>query len=120
MTKSLIAALAAAAVCVSPVFAQTPAPAQKPAATPSAQAAPKAEEKKELTEQQKRMQQCNADAKKQQFKDNDARQAFMSTCLKGEKQMTQQEKMTACNKQAGDKGMKGDDRKAFMSKCLSG
>jgi hypothetical protein len=100
MTKSLVAALAAAALCASPVFAQ---------------------EKKELTEQQKRMQQCNADAKKQQFKDNDARQAFMSACLKGGgAPMTQQEKMTYCNKQAADKGMKGDDRKAFMSKCLSG
>nr|WP_074173417.1 PsiF family protein [Caballeronia calidae] len=31
--------------------------------------------------------------------------------------MTQQEKMTACNSQAGDK--KGDDRKAFMKSCLS-
>jgi hypothetical protein len=99
MTKSLIAALAVAALCASPVFAQ---------------------QKQELTEQQKRMQQCNADAKKQQFKDNEARQAFMSTCLKGEKQMTQQEKMTACNKEAGAKNLKGDDRKAFMSKCLSG
>ena len=29
----------------------------------------------------------------------------------------QQEKMTQCNKDAGDK--KGDERKAFMSKCLS-
>jgi hypothetical protein len=103
MTKSLIAALAAAALCVAPVFAQDKA------------------EKKELTEQQKRMQQCNADAKKQQFKDGDARQAFMSSCLKGDgAPMTQQEKMTACNKQAGDKALKGDDRKALMSKCLSG
>ena len=100
MNKGLIAALAAAALFASPVFAQ---------------------EKKELTEQQKRMQQCNADAKKQQFKDGEARQAFMSTCLKGGgAPMTQQEKMTACNKQASDKAMKGDDRKAFMSKCLSG
>jgi hypothetical protein len=100
MKKPLIAALAIAALCASPVFAQ---------------------EKKELTDQQKRMQQCNADAKKQQFKDNDARQAFMSTCLKGgAAPMTQQEKMTYCNKQAADKAMKGDDRKAFMSKCLSG
>lgn len=100
MMKSLVAALAAAALCAAPALAQ---------------------EKKELTDQQKRMQQCNADAKKQQFKDNDARQAFMSTCLKGgAAPMTQQEKMTYCNKQAGDKGMKGDDRKAFMSKCLSG
>ncbi|MGF6722374.1 hypothetical protein P3T43_001721 [Paraburkholderia sp. GAS41] len=32
-------------------------------------------------------------------------------------QNSQQSKMTACNKQAGDK--KGDDRKAFMSSCLS-
>jgi hypothetical protein len=67
------------------------------------------------------MQQCNADAKKQQFKDGDARQVFMSSCLKGDgAPMTQQEKMTACNKKAGDKALKSDDRKAFMSKCLSG
>jgi hypothetical protein len=99
MSKSVIVALAVAALCAAPVHAQ---------------------QKQELTEQQKRMQQCNADAKKQQFKDGDARQAFMSACLKGEKQMTQQEKMTACNKEAGAKNLKGDDRKAFMSKCLSG
>ena len=30
--------------------------------------------------------------------------------------MTQQEKMKACNKDAGK--MKGDDRKKFMSECL--
>ena len=30
----------------------------------------------------------------------------------------QQERMKACNAQAGDK--KGDDRKAFMSSCLKG
>ena len=77
-------------------------------------------DKKELTEQQKKMQQCNADAKGKKFKDGDERQAFMSACLKGEKHMTQQEKMTACNKEASAKAMKGDDRKAFMSKCLSG
>lgn len=82
--------------------------------------APKAQEKRELTEQQKRMQQCNADAKKREFKDNEARQAFMSACLKGTQPMTQQEKMTACNKEASAKALKGDDRKAFMSKCLSG
>ncbi|HET7524801.1 MAG TPA: PsiF family protein [Burkholderiaceae bacterium] len=29
----------------------------------------------------------------------------------------QQDKMTQCNKDAGE--MKGDERKAFMSKCLS-
>ena len=31
----------------------------------------------------------------------------------------QQEKMTSCNKEASDKGLKGDDRKTFMSHCLS-
>jgi hypothetical protein len=31
---------------------------------------------------------------------------------------SQQERMKACNAQAGDK--KGDERKAFMSKCLKG
>ena len=40
----------------------------------------------------------------------------MKTCLSN-KPMTQQEKMTACNKTAGDK--KGDDRKAYMKECLS-
>ncbi len=101
--KQLIAALFAAAVCVAPAYAQQ-----------------KTEPKQEMTEQQKRMQQCNTDAKNKQFKGNDERQAFMSTCLKGGGQMTQQEKMTACNKEAGAKNLKGDDRKAFMSKCLSG
>ena len=43
----------------------------------------------------------------------------MSTCLKGGAPMTQQEKTTACNKAAGAKNLKGDDRNAFMSKCPS-
>ena len=49
----------------------------------------------------------------------------MSSCLKGEtagasdKQKAQQEKMKSCNKDAGDKKMKGDDRKKFMKDCLS-
>jgi len=97
--KQLIAALFAAAVCASLAHAQ---------------------DKKELTDQQKKMQQCNASAKDKKFKDNEERQAFMSACLKGQQPMTQQEKMTACNKEASAKNMKGDDRKAFMSKCLSG
>jgi hypothetical protein len=28
--------------------------------------------------------------------------------------------MTACNKQAGEKKLAGDERKKFMSSCLSG
>jgi hypothetical protein len=37
-----------------------------------------------------------------------------------EKTLTpQQQKMGACNKEAGAKSLKGDDRKKFMSECLS-
>lgn len=31
----------------------------------------------------------------------------------------QQAKMAACNKEAGEKNLKGDERKKFMSACLS-
>jgi len=31
---------------------------------------------------------------------------------------SQRDKMKACNQQAGDKALKGDERKAFMSECL--
>ena len=41
----------------------------------------------------------------------------MSSCLK-DKQGTQQARMKACNKEAGDKKLAGDARKAFMSDCL--
>ena len=49
----------------------------------------------------------------------------MSECLKADskgasaKQTAQQEKMKSCNAQASKKGMKGEERKAFMSDCLS-
>ena len=36
-----------------------------------------------------------------------------------DKQTAQQERMKSCNAQAGKKELKGDERKAFMSKCLS-
>jgi hypothetical protein len=32
----------------------------------------------------------------------------------------QQERMASCNKQAAEKGLKGADRKQFMSQCLKG
>ena len=32
---------------------------------------------------------------------------------------TQQTKMATCNKEAGEKALKGDERKKFMSDCLS-
>ena len=36
-----------------------------------------------------------------------------------QKQAAQQEKMKSCNERASKKGMKGEERKAFMSDCLS-
>lgn len=36
------------------------------------------------------------------------------------KQKAQQERMRDCNKQAGEKKLKGDARKKFMSGCLKG
>jgi hypothetical protein len=47
----------------------------------------------------------------------------MSECLAGKTgkakgQTAQRQKMTACNKQAAAKGLKGDARQKFMSDCL--
>ena len=36
-----------------------------------------------------------------------------------DKSTAQQDKMKSCNAQASKKDMKGDDRQAFMKKCLS-
>ena len=36
-----------------------------------------------------------------------------------EKQKAQQEKMKSCSKEASDKKLKGDERKKFMSGCMS-
>jgi hypothetical protein len=75
-------------------FAQTAAPQQKAPATQTAAPAPAA------NPQQERMKECNVKA---EGKKGDERKAFMSTCLSGKEppvKMTQQEKMTACNKKA--------------------
>jgi len=46
--------------------------------------------------------------------------ASMTVQAADEKKPTaQQNKMTECNKDAGDKQLKGDERKAFMKTCLS-
>jgi len=47
----------------------------------------------------------------------------MSECLsaaKSQARTSQQQKMKSCNKEAGDKALKGDERKKFMSQCLKG
>jgi hypothetical protein len=108
--KHILVALATVACCIGPAYGQTTPPA----------------EKKELTEQQKRMQQCNADAKKQNFKSKEDRQTFMSACLKSDKpaaaetRTPQQDKMAQCNKDAGAKKLAGEERKKFMADCLRG
>jgi hypothetical protein len=84
------------------------------------------------TPQQNRMGQCNKDAT---GKKGDERKAFMKDCLSAKpaamaaapaaaasaagKKPTQQEKMKACNKDAGEKKLAGVERKAFMKDCLS-
>ena len=40
--------------------------------------------------------------------------------LAADAQTAQQQKMSACNKEAGAKKLEGDTRKKFMSECLSG
>lgn len=96
------------------------------------------------TAQQTKMATCNKEAT---GKKGDERKAFMKDCLStkpaaaaaapaaksasapasaaatatatADKKVTQQDKMKTCNKNAGDKKLKDDERKAFMKDCLS-
>jgi len=89
------------------------------------------------TPQQNKMASCNKDAGAKNLK-GDERKAFMKDCLSAkpaaapapapaaataaaasDKKTSQQDKMKNCNKDAGDKKLKGDERKAFMKDCLS-
>ena len=79
----------------------------------------------EAADQQNKMKVCNeqANAKGLGEGKGEERQAFMKECLsakpgKGGK-TAQQKKMKACNKEAGEKKLAGDERKKFMSSCLS-
>ena len=52
----------------------------------------------------------------------DERKAFLKECLSAKPTKaggTQQNKMKSCNKEAGAKNLKGEERKKFMSTCLS-
>jgi hypothetical protein len=84
--------------------------------------------------QQDRMKSCNKDAADKALK-GDERKAFMKGCLSNKpeahaaaaadapadaKKSTPQERMKSCSKDASDKGLKGDERKKFMSSCLKG
>ena len=86
---------------------------------------------KKLTPQQQRMADCNKQAGDKKGPD---RRDFMRQCMRGDKaappevkpdakpadapKMSQQDRMRDCNKQASEKGVKGPDRRAFMSDCL--
>ncbi|MEO6975854.1 MAG: PsiF family protein [Gallionella sp.] len=91
--------------------------------------------------QQDKMRGCNAEAKTDNLKGAE-RKAFMSKCLKKDyvlkssavkseqkavastvapsAKVKQQEKMKSCNADAKAKGLKGAERKKFMSTCLKG
>jgi hypothetical protein len=88
------------------------------------------------TAQQNKMTVCNKEAA---GKKGEERKAFMKDCLSAKpavaasapaaaapasaasstKKTAQQDKMKNCNKDAGDKKLKGEPRKAFMKDCLS-
>ena len=88
------------------------------------------------TAQQSKMATCNADTKAKTLK-GDERKKFMSECLSADKPVVaakpaetkavdakaaptaQQSKMATCNADTKAKTLKGDDRKKFMSECLS-
>lgn len=77
------------------------------------------------SEQQNKMKACNeqANAKGLGEGKGEERKAFMKECLSAKPmksgETSQQEKMKACNKEAGEKQLKGNERKKFMSTCLS-
>lgn len=110
-----------------------------------AQAADTPAAEKKLTPQQQRMADCNKQAADKKGPD---RRDFMRQCMHGDQaapapaaapakpaaaapavpaeaakpaaapKMSQQDRMRDCNKQATEKGVKGPDRRAFMSECL--
>ncbi len=76
----------------------------------------------ELTPQQQKMKECNAEAGAKGYI-GDAQQKFMSACLSAKatesKSAPAQDKMKTCGKDASAKGLKGTERKQFMQACLS-
>jgi hypothetical protein len=70
------------------------------------------------TKQQNKMVSCNKDAGD---KKGDERKAFMSDCLKKEKdaKSTQQNKMKTCSADFKATGKAGSERQAYMKECLS-
>ena len=79
----------------------------------------------QAADQQSRMKVCNDQANAKGFGEGkgEERKAFMKDCLAAKPlksgKTAQQEKMKACNREAGEKKLAGDERKKFMSSCLS-
>ena len=128
--KTFIAFTLACTLGASAAFAADPAPAATPPGKP-------------LTPQQQKMSDCAQGAKAKSLKGPEYK-AFMSDCLKKDNSatpvaakpaaaataaatpapaaapaVTQQQKMKACNADPQAKTLKGDDRKKFMSTCLT-
>lgn len=79
------------------------------------------------TPEQMRLSECNAQANKQKVMKFSERKAFVDACVRGEtpkkaaapkKATAKQDKTKACNKQAADKKLKGDERKKFVNQCM--
>jgi hypothetical protein len=76
------------------------------------------------TSKQSKVAGCSAQANDKGLSEemDDERKAFMKECLSAKPAKaggTQQNKMKSCNKEAGVKSLKGDERRKFMSTCLS-
>jgi len=75
--------------------------------------------------QQNKMKACNEQANEKGLGKGkgEERKAFMKECLSAKPETdgksAQQNKMKMCNKEAGEKKLAGDERKKFMSTCLS-
>ncbi len=131
----LIAAAFVSIFAVNVAFAQAAAPAAKPEAKSAAAAPAKAEEKKpeaKTAEAAKDGAGCEEKAVDKNGKKlaGAAKNSFIKKCEKETQpavapkantvHSAQRQKMAACNKDAGEKKLKGEERKAFMSTCLKG
>jgi hypothetical protein len=99
------------AIALAIVFFTSMAPLQSNAA--------EATTEKKLSSSQQRMVGCNKEAV---GKKGQERRDFMRQCMRGDNapaaMVSQENKMKACNQQAGEKSLKGPERKTFMSDCL--
>jgi hypothetical protein len=140
MHKFIIAALASL-FAVNVALAQgAPAPAAQPEAKPAAAAPAKPEAKPaEVVPAPAPAPASGCEAKAAEKKlAGAAKASFVKKCekdtpvakaeakpeakaaAKADGKTKQQAKMKACNKEAGEKALKGKERKAFMSTCLKG